>query len=73
MAERIQGPDSDVFYARYRAAVGDCKAGRLSTSWDLAEEYDLYDVDGSRRTGGAIWPSTSSRARDPGGRTTVGP
>jgi len=24
------------------------KAGRVLTSWDLAEEYDLHDIDGSR-------------------------
>lgn len=28
------------------------KAGRVLTPWDLAEEYDLFDLDGSRPPGG---------------------
>ena len=36
---------------RRRPAIA-AKAGRVLTSWDLAEEYALHDVDGSRPSWG---------------------
>lgn len=36
----------------------------MLTSWDLAEEYDLHDIDGTGRTGDVTLSSTLNRLPD---------